>query len=171
MYALLTGRVSTITRSVALGEETLGYGAFPRVDRNRQREYGLFAQDTWRIRPGLTLTLGVRYERQGAFENLSGIYTRVGYEGLFGISGVGNLFNPKASGGVTPVFLPTASVGGAYNTPGFFDPSVGFAWVLPQRGGKLGWLTGRQGTVGTARRLRDRDGARRYERVHRHLGS
>ena len=58
------------------------------------KEYSGYAQDTWRARGNLTLTFGMRLEKQGAFENLSGIYTNVGIAGLYGVSGVGHLFQP-----------------------------------------------------------------------------
>ena len=40
LYALLTGRVSQINRSVILDETTKQYGSFQPIVRNRQREFG-----------------------------------------------------------------------------------------------------------------------------------
>jgi hypothetical protein len=48
LYGLLTGRVASITRAVALNGQTRKYAPGPEIDMNRQREFGLYAQDTWR---------------------------------------------------------------------------------------------------------------------------
>lgn len=53
--ALLDGCVTTFQRS---------YGPF--FLENRIKEYNLYAEDNWKLRPNLTLNLGVRYEYAGA---------------------------------------------------------------------------------------------------------
>ncbi len=144
LYSLLTGRVAQVNRSVALDEVSKTYGVFPPVARNRQRQYGLFVQDAWRVRPGFTLNLGVRWDLQRPPENLNGVYTRPGYEGLWGLSGVGNLFRPGTLTGVTPAYYPVEPGTAAFR--GFnrlFSPSAGFAWVLPRSGFRpYSWLAG-----------------------------
>jgi hypothetical protein len=147
LYALLTGRVSQITNSVVLGADTKTYGINQPIVHNQQREIGLYVQDSWRVAPGLTLNYGVRWDRQNAPINLDGVYTRPGYAGLFGISGVGNLFNPYVQQGSAPTLNLVAP-----GTPGYdqgigkFAPSVGLAWQLPKSDFKpLAWLVGRTG--------------------------
>ncbi|MGH9719329.1 MAG: TonB-dependent receptor domain-containing protein, partial [Bryobacteraceae bacterium] len=148
LYTLLTGRVSSITRNVILGEDTKTYGPYAQVDRNRQREYALFIQDSWRMRPGLTLNYGVRWDHQNPYENLNGLYTRPGYEGVWGISGVGNLFNPYANAGKPPAYYPIEPGTAAYNGKTNFSPSLGLAWVLPKpEFTPLSWLLGRGQSV------------------------
>jgi len=147
LYALLTGRVSSITRSVTLEERTLRYAHAGSVDRNRQREFALYLQDAWRLRHGLTLNYGVRWDVQFPFVNLSGTYTRVGYEGVWGLSGVGNLFRPGTLTGAVPQFIPAQRGQHFY---GVFwrnvAPSLGFAWVLPETDlPVLSWLVGQGG--------------------------
>jgi outer membrane receptor protein involved in Fe transport len=115
LYSLLTGRVSSISKQLVLDEKTHQYSATPTVDRNRQREYGGYVQDTWRAARNLTINLGLRYEKQGQYENLNGLYSRVGYQSLWGVSGVGNVFSPGTLTGVTPTF--TQAQGDGYNTP------------------------------------------------------
>src|SRR3954453_7187745 len=72
LYALLTGRVSSISKQLVLDEKTHQYSAVPPIDRNRQREYGMYAQDTWRAARNLTINLGLRFEKQGTYENING---------------------------------------------------------------------------------------------------
>jgi len=142
LYAMLTGRISSITRSVVLDEKSHKYqsGVMP-IDRDHIQEYGLFAQDTWRVAPALTVTLGLRYEKQFAFVNDNGTYTQVGYAGIWGLSGIGNMFKPGTMTGVAPTYTPVSSAN-AYKIPAVWAPSVGFAWQLPQGKGLLGILLG-----------------------------
>ncbi len=140
LYSLLTGRVSSISKQLVLDEKTHQYGAVPPIDRNRQREFGFYAQDTWRAARNLTVNVGLRFEKQGAYENINGLYSRVGYTGLWGVSGVGNLFKPGTLTGVTPSY--TQAAGNPYTTPGFFAPSIGMAWQVPKMDGILGKIFG-----------------------------
>ena len=145
LYALLTGRVSSITRQVVLGEKDQTYGPFGSVDRLRVREFGLFAQDSWKLSPRVTLNYGFRLENQYPFRSFSNTYTRPGYAGLFGISGAGNLFQPNASSGSTPVLSPVTSDTAGYDPTHFPSPTVGVAYLLPKMGGPLSWIFGKDG--------------------------
>jgi len=149
MYALLTGRVAQVNRSVNLDENTRNYGVFPPVARNRQRQLGFYVQDSWRVRQGFTLNYGVRWDLQRPPVNLNGIYTRPGYEGVWGLSGVGNLFRPGTLTGVTPAYYPVAPGTAAFKDFNrLFSPSLGFAWRLPKSDFKLlSWLAGSGGSV------------------------
>jgi hypothetical protein len=141
LYAVVAGRISAITSSAVLGEQSKTYGANFAVDRDRLREFASYVQDTWRATSHLTIVLGVRWDRQGAIRNLDNLYTRPGYAGLFGVSGVGNLFQPGVLAGSAPVFsLVPPGVGGFDPGVGHFNPSFGIAYVIPK--GVLHWLTG-----------------------------
>jgi hypothetical protein len=74
----------------------------------------------------------VRWDVQFPFVNLNGAYSRVGIEGVWGLSGVGNLFNPGVMTGKAPQFMAVTPGEQVYN-PNYhqFNPSVGFAWMLP----------------------------------------
>ncbi len=147
IFAILTGRVNTITRSVTLDEETKKFAAANSVDRNRQREFALYIQDNWRVRPGLTANIGLRWDVQLPFTNLGETYTRVGYAGIWGISGVGNLFKPGTLTGKVPEFSPVTSSTQAFNTNWkSFSPSFGLTWS--PKGGRVGplrWILGESG--------------------------
>ena len=154
LYAVLTGRVSSITRQVVESELTHQYAYnTPAVDRDRQRQFGLFAQDQWRVAPNFTLNFGVRFEQQMPFENLSGIYTASTIQAAYGISGIGNMYKPGASSGMTPIaggaaYAPTLpafqslSSMTAYATPKNWNPNIGFAWQIPTSEGLLGHILG-----------------------------
>src|SRR5690242_19708470 len=100
LYTLLTGRVNSISRSLAF--DGTGYKNVPPTERDRQYEWGLFVQDSWRVHPSLTLSAGIRFEQQRPFQNLDGVYSSVSYASLWGISGIGHMFQPGAAGGVNP---------------------------------------------------------------------
>jgi len=145
LYALLTGRVSSITRSVVLGETTKTYSNNPTVGRQRVREFGLFVQDSWKVRRNLTVNYGIRLENQYPFHVYNNTYTRPGYAGLFGISGAGNLFQPGAGGGSTPVLAAVTGDTMGYDPVHFPSPTVGVAYVLPKTEGFFGKILGSRG--------------------------
>jgi hypothetical protein len=144
LYALLTGRVASISRSVVAEETSKQYGAFQPVVRNRQREIGLYFQDAFRVAPRLTVNYGVRWDRQNPPVNLNDVYSRPGYAGVWGVSGVGNLFMPGTLTGQVPVYNSTAPGESGYGIRNRqFSPSVGLAWQVPTAGGPLHWLLGK----------------------------
>jgi len=63
LYASLTGRVSSISRNLVLDEVSHKYGNVAAIDRDQIREYGIFLQDSWRARPHLTISAGLRMEK------------------------------------------------------------------------------------------------------------
>ena len=63
--------------------------------------------------PESTVSAGLGGRPSGAVQNLDNLYTRPGFAGLYGVSGVGNLFNPGVLAGSVPVFsLVPSGVGG-----------------------------------------------------------
>jgi Carboxypeptidase regulatory-like domain/TonB dependent receptor len=148
LYDILTGRVASITTSQVLSESTKTYGPNYTVDRDRMREFSLYVQDSWRLNPNLTINLGVRWDKQNPFENLDALYTSVGLSGLYGVSGVGHLFQPGTLDGTAPVFTPVAPGGDSYQSRfGNFNPTVGIAYKVPRSSGPLSWLTGKGDAV------------------------
>ena len=65
--------------------------------------------------------------------------------GLFGTSGVGNLFQPGASGSAVPQLTLVTNDTAGYSAVHFPSPTVGVAYVLPKASGPLGWLLGSEG--------------------------
>ncbi len=140
LYGLLTGRVDSIGRAVAFNGQN--YGSFPQIDVARQFEFGFFALDSWRVAPTLTITMGLRYEVQQPYQETQQAYSSVSYASLWGISGIGNLFNPNATGGISPTYDKYNP--NYYKTPHFLAPTVGLAWQLPGVHGLLGALFGHE---------------------------
>ena len=95
-----------------------------------QHEYGLFVQDSWKVRPNLTLELGFRYELdQAPFER----------DGNFS-----NLLYQQASD-PAPINFQTVGPGTGrqvfYGYPYNFEPRVGLAWD-PFHDGKTSFRAG-----------------------------
>jgi len=146
LYALLTGRVASITKNVILDDAIRKYGAFQPVVKNRQREFGMFLQDSWRVRQGLTFNYGLRAEFQNPPVNVNGVYTRPGCAGVWGVSGVGNLFAPGVLTGSLPLYSQVSSNDTGFDLAPLYAPSVGIAWIVPKSNfGPLAWLVGRSG--------------------------
>lgn len=130
LYAVLTGRVTQVGANAILNEKTLEYtynGA--NVQRGVQKEFGFFAQDSWRVNPNLTLTGGVRWEVQLPFNATTDVYSQTTFAELYGISGLGNLFKPGTQTGKTTQFTKFSASTNPYNVDyNNFAPSVGVAW-------------------------------------------
>jgi hypothetical protein len=151
LYSILTGRVSQITANAALGEESGEYEYLGNsVQRSRMREAGFFLQDSWRLRPNLTINAGLRYELQLPFTPRNNSYSTATLDSFCGVSGtnpdtVCNLFQPGVMPGTSPTFINfgegTAANETDYNN---WAPSVGAAWTLRGGTGILGTIFGRE---------------------------
>ena len=131
LYATLVGRINAITANVRLNEETGKYeylGSL--ITRAQLREYGFFAQDTWRFRPNITLTGGLRWEVQGPFKPRNSSLSRIeSFASIYGESGEGNLFQPGTLTGSPTRFVEFAEGEKTFDTQyGNFAPSVGITW-------------------------------------------
>jgi hypothetical protein len=149
IYAFLTGRTTSVTNTLVRNEVSGSLAPFgDLIQRAHQQEFGIFAQDSWRFRPNLTLTYGLREEMQFApiAENNGFSQVNGGFAGLFGVSGDYNhLFVPgNVAPATTFVELPPGSK--AYNTDKLnLAPSVGFAWSPDWKSGMLGKFFGSGG--------------------------
>jgi hypothetical protein len=147
IYAVLTGRVTAVGANAILNEKTLEYtylGA--NVQRGRQDEFGFFAQDSWRASQNLTLTGGVRWEVQKPFVASTDVYSQASFDGLFGVSGPGNLFKPGTLTGSPTQYTQFSSDTNSYNVDyNNFAPSLGFAWSPVAKNGLLKKVFGEGG--------------------------
>ena len=101
LYSVLAGRLSAINANARLDEDTLKYSFLGSlISRAQSTEWGTYAQDSWRVKPNVTLTLGVRFERAIPIQSLNDTYAAVSYAETFGESGL-NIYSPNCSNGVT----------------------------------------------------------------------
>jgi hypothetical protein len=146
LYALLTGRISATTRAASFNGETRKFELNNRNEYNHLWEVGIYAQDSWKIKPSLTLTGGIRWEFDPSPINDNNVYTRTGPEGVFGVSGYGNLFKPGVYEGAHTTYRLLKPGEKAYNNSyKDFAPSLGFAWTPSFDSGALKRLFGGSG--------------------------
>ena len=147
LYAILTGRVREVRGTARLNEDTnqyeyLGEG----VQRARQRQLGLWLQDSWRVGPNFTLNYGARYDLTFPFVSLNNSFSIGDLKDVYGISGIGNLFNPNVQSGQPPTFRQLAEGERAYPMDwNNVSPSVGFVWTPEASDGLMRRVTGEAG--------------------------
>ena len=146
MYGVLIGSVTSLGGTAYLGDEDNKYHyKGDLVNRGHYQEYGLFVQDSWRMRPGLTLNYGLRWEIQRPFVPGNDVYTYATVADVWGVSGEGNMFKPGTMTGKLPEFIQYTEGTKAYNQNWTdFAPSFGFAWS-PNADGFLGRMLGESG--------------------------
>jgi hypothetical protein len=143
IFAFLTGRTTSVGNTLVRNEESGSYAPLgDLIQRAHQQEFGVYAQDSWRIRPNLTLTGGLREEVQFApvTENINFTVVNGGFSGLFGQScSEQNLFVPGGGNCAPTSFVQAPPGTKAYDTDWInLAPSVGFAWSPNWKSGLLG---------------------------------
>ncbi len=64
LYALLTGRVTSVAGTAYLGPDGTYKFNGERTNAVSANQFGFFVSDSWRAKPNLTITAGIRYELQ-----------------------------------------------------------------------------------------------------------
>ncbi len=147
IYATLVGSITQIAGNAGLSETTNKYTYLAQnTVRARNREMGFFAQDAWRMRPNLTANAGLRWEAQFPVTSLNNNLTNPTLEGLYGLSGLGNVFKPGTLTGTATQFNLFKEGDFAYKTDkSNFAPSLGVAWTPNWKDGMLSHVFGSGG--------------------------
>lgn len=145
IYALLTGRLTSITVNTNVDEKTHQYQQFaPVTQRFAFTTFGLYAQDSFRITPDFTLNFGLRWQFDGAIHDTNGINSEAFGANFFGPSNAP--FQPGVlNSNLNPSFIQVSTpYGRDFVNPA---PNLGFAWNPSKENGFLGKLLGDRKTV------------------------
>jgi hypothetical protein len=147
IYALLTGRLLGTGESAFLDEDGKYTKLGLQTSRFRQREFGLFAQDSWRFRPNFTVNYGLRWQPQQAPVSLNSVFAKTDIAGVFGVSGTGRLFQPGLAAGAKPAQYTVLEPGEKLYATDWnnFAPSFGFAYSPDWKNGVLNNMFGNSG--------------------------
>jgi hypothetical protein len=152
VYADVVGLLLNTSRAFNVTSPTSGF--VPGATRQRdfkQREVSLYFQDQWRVRRNFTLNYGTRWEFQGVPYEVNGVAIQPvgGLNGLFGISGPNNLFNPGSLKGqpTTTIDFVNGNTGKKlYNNDwNNFAPFIGIAYSPNFESGPMRWIFGKDG--------------------------
>jgi hypothetical protein len=151
LYAILTGRVSTVGGQAALDPATNQYVAFgPRRSEGAMNSIAAFAQDSWRLTPTLTINAGLRWDLQMPFTPGNSTMSAVEFDSICGISGLGDGgtfskcdFFGRRNTGVVPQFVQLTKGTKGYETDwNNIGPSVSVAWRPNVQAGVLRTILG-----------------------------
>lgn len=128
LYATLNGRMTYYSLGQFVNAQTKQFQ--PGISFNlheRLNQTALFAEDSWRILPTLTLNYGLRWDFTGASKDETGFYTHPDIADMWGPTPVGALFQPGNLGGVQN---PQEGPGAEAYSPTYVhpEPNVGVAW-------------------------------------------
>ncbi len=150
LYAVLTGRIGEVTGESPFNIKTQKYGTPGQIGEypldERVTSWGWFAEDSWKIKPNLTLNYGLRWDFVGASQDLTGFYHSAAEPAIYGPSGVGNLFKPGVlTGDQNPEITSQPQPYKPWKvTP---QPAFGFAWNPKPADGMWKTLLGADSTV------------------------
>ncbi|HKD91970.1 MAG TPA: carboxypeptidase regulatory-like domain-containing protein [Terriglobales bacterium] len=138
LYALLTGRISGVSGLYPYQPSTGGYlhgvGSY-NLDE-LAKAWGLFAQDSWKIRHDLTLNYGLRWDFTGDDHDLTSEYHNSNASSVYGPTAPQNLFQPGQLGGnPNPTIDVRAHAYNSWNVSP--QPAFGFAYNPHREGGGL----------------------------------
>lgn len=150
LYATLIGRISGIGpvgSGFPYSQKTGQYATKPGSAYNLdelQKGWGLYAQDSFRLTPRLTVNYGLRWDFTGDDHDLTSAYHGASQAEIFGPST--GLFKPGTlSNNLNPAYVASSHQYNGWNvTP---QPTIGLAWNPGGREGFLGKLLGGNSTV------------------------
>ncbi|MDX6530061.1 MAG: hypothetical protein QOH41_2351 [Blastocatellia bacterium] len=145
LLALLGGIVSAGSATFNVTDATSGF--VPKATAERDfafKQYGAYFSDQWRVRPSLTLNLGIRYDYQTPLKMTNGL----ALEPIIapGQNPIDAVLNPA---GVFQFVGGNVGKPGVFNFPdrNNFAPILGLAWAPRFKEGMMGKLFGEGKTV------------------------
>ncbi len=98
LYATLTGRLSSYALGQFVDSKTKQFQ--PGISFNlheRLNQTALFFEDSWKVKPTVTVNVGLRWDFTGASTDETGFYTHPNVANLWGPTGVGQIFQPRTA--------------------------------------------------------------------------
>lgn len=133
LYATLVGRISAVNPgggsgfplNLATGQYFTHVGEYPLDEL--MKTWGWYFHDSWHVKPTLTLNYGLRWDFTGDNHDLTGAYHSPDNAGIWGPSGIGNIFNPGVlKGTMDPTYVAREHVYNPWNVSP--QPELGLAW-------------------------------------------
>lgn len=128
LYATLAGRMTYYSLGEFLNAKTKQYQPGISFDLHEKlNQTALFIEDSWRVKPAVTLNVGLRWDFTGASKDETGFYTHPDIPNMWGPTGVGDIFKPGVLNGVAN---PVEGPGSEAYAPTYVhpQPNVGFSW-------------------------------------------
>jgi hypothetical protein len=128
LYATLTGRLTYYSLGQFVNAKTKQFSPGISFDlHERLNQTAVFFEDSWKVKPSVTLNLGLRWDFTGASTDETGFYTHPSVKDLWGPTAVGDIFKPGTLNGDTN---PSEGPGAQSYSPTYVhpEPNVGFAW-------------------------------------------
>ena len=150
LYAILAGRLSGVTGENSYNIKEKKYSPTGQLSEYPLDEvssaWSLFAEDSWRVTPTLTLNYGLRWDLFGPEKDLTGFYHSADLASIYGPTAVGDLFDPGSlKGDQNPSIAVHAEPYQPWKvTP---QPAFGFAWNPHVTTGALKGILGGDQTV------------------------
>ena len=123
LLATFGGFVGSTSQTFNVTSPSSGFVSGATQERNlRQNDWAFYAGDSWRFRPNLTITYGMRYEYLSPFNEKNGLF-------LEPIPGIGQSMEQTLLSNATVGFVAGNSGRRAYNKDLHdFGPNIGIAW-------------------------------------------
>jgi hypothetical protein len=146
-YAVLTGDLSVVAGSHPLNPKTHIFSKYGALNLDElQQASGIYFQDSWRVKPNLTVNYGLRWDFTGDDHDLNSVYYSPTAAGVWGPTGMNNQFKPGSfKGDADPSYFTHSHAYAPWNRSP--QPNIGVAWTPMVSEGPLGKLLGGSDTV------------------------
>jgi hypothetical protein len=146
LYSILAGRISSVGGSNGYDFATNSYQPHSFNLDEVALATGVWAQDSWKVLPNLTLNYGLRWDFVVDPHDIKAAYHNAKLDAVYGPTAIGNLFNPGSMGGnLNPAFsLNPRPFHGWYKTP---QPQFALNWSpRPEKGSAWEHIFGENAT-------------------------